>query len=639
LGERAGPALAFVTAGGILVLYALRGGSYDIVVRQEMGLGIWWVLGLGFALGLLPRSRVPRSRLLGVAAMVCLGIWVAIGFAWTESDERTMAELGRIVAFAGLLLLPLVLIRPGTWRAAAGGLVAAALGICALAVASRLLPGSFPNDPVQASFLSERLNYPFHYWNAVGAWGAMSIAMGLAWSAHARLLVTRMLALAAVPIAGVAVYLTYSRAGIVGTAVGVGVVLALSRNRWVVAAHTISAALGVTASILAVRGAPQIAHATGSAGAGRVLVVILLAAVLGGGTAGATWVLRGGDRWRMAPRSGRALLAALLVALAVAGAVAGPSLARQAWHDFSKDPFKAQSRQGADPATRLSTLSGNRRNLWASALSAFAAHPAGTGAGTFEFWWEREARNPEFVRDAHSLYFESLAELGWPGLAILLATLGSLLWLGFAGRRRIHSAPAVGAWAALIAAFVVFLVAAGVDWMWESTAVAALGLGAIATAGAVPRQDDDERAGSRSTASDLSRRLPIPWRVAAATVALVACLIELPALVSTSEVRRSQASIRVGALDRAYRQANDAVAAEPWAATPYVQRGVVEESEGRFRAARTDLTRAIAREPTNWRHPLVLARIEAELGDSRAAIRSYERARRLHPTSRLFASP
>jgi tetratricopeptide (TPR) repeat protein len=180
----------------------------------------------------------------------------------------------------------------------------------------------------------------------------------------------------------------------------------------------------------------------------------------------------------------------------------------------------------------------------------------------------------------------------------------------------------------------VFLLTAGVDWMWESTAVSVLALLAITTAAAVPVGDAERGSGLRV----LPRPLPVPWRVAATVAALLACLIELPALVSTSEVRRSQSSVRAGALDRALRQANDAIAAEPWAATPYVQRALVEEREGKLQAARVDLQRAVAREPTNWRHPLTLARIEAELGDARAALRFYERARRLHPLSPVFGT-
>jgi O-antigen ligase len=464
----------------------------------------------------------------------------------------------------------------------------------------------------------------------------MAIVLGLAWSAHARLLVGRMLALAAIPIAAVAVYLTYSRSSVAGVVLGVLVVLAASRNRWTVLVHALAAGLGAGAGIVAVRDAPQIAHATGSAGAGRVILVLVLAGLVGIAAAGATWALHG-ERWRLDRRPALALLAGVLAVVAVVGAIALPSPARKAWNQFNEDPFKLGKQTGAeqtDPAAHLSTLAGNRRNLWASALDAFASHPAGIGAGTFEFWWDRDARNAEFVRDAHSLYIESLAELGWPGFLLVVLFLVTVLWLALRARRHLRGPPGIGASAGLIGAFAVFLLTAGVDWMWESTAVSVLALLAIATAGAVPVGDAEGAAPARV----LPRPLPVPWRVAATIAALLACLIELPALVSNSEVRRSQSSVRAGALDLALRQANDAIAAEPWAATPYVQRSLIEEREGKLQAARVDLQRAVSREPTNWRHPLALARVEAELGDPRAALRFYERARRLHPLSAVFAT-
>jgi Tfp pilus assembly protein PilF len=78
------------------------------------------------------------------------------------------------------------------------------------------------------------------------------------------------------------------------------------------------------------------------------------------------------------------------------------------------------------------------------------------------------------------------------------------------------------------------------------------------------------------------------------------------------------------------------VRAEPWAASPYEQRGLVLESAGQFAQAAGDLERAIAREPTNFRHWLILARIETERGDPIAATRDYDRARQLRPEA--FAS-
>ena len=189
---------------------------------------------------------------------------MVLSFGWTASDGRTMAELARVLGYAGIAVLALASLNRDTFRAAAAGLSLAALGIAAIAVASRLAPGTFPAaTEVASQFRTDRLDFPLDYWNAVGAWGAMSMAIGLAWSAHARFALTRALALASVPVAALAVYLSYSRGGVVGTATALVAVLALSRNRWTAFAHAIAAGAGAGVAILVVRSNPQIADATG----------------------------------------------------------------------------------------------------------------------------------------------------------------------------------------------------------------------------------------------------------------------------------------------------------------------------------------------------------------------------------------
>jgi hypothetical protein len=59
----------------------------------------------------------------------------------------------------------------------------------------------------------------------------------------------------------------------------------------------------------------------------------------------------------------------------------------------------------------------------------------------------------------------------------------------------------------------------------------------------------------------------------------------------------------------------------------------VEEAQGHLLAARTDLLRAQRREPTNYQHPLVLARVQAELGNTAAALANVRRAKELRPKS------
>ena len=127
---------------------------------------------------------------------------------------------------------------------------------------------------------------------------------------------------------------------------------------------------------------------------------------------------------------------------------------------------------------------GRRPGYWRAALNEYRAHPAlGDGAGAFgRYWLQHPSADPgvQGTRDAHSLYIETLAELGPFGLALLLIALGAPL----AALPRARS-PAVPAAAG---AYVAYLVHAAVDWDWEMPAVtlAALLCGAAVLAASRP---------------------------------------------------------------------------------------------------------------------------------------------------------
>ena len=104
-------------------------------------------------------------------------------------------------------------------------------------------------------------------------------------------------------------------------------------------------------------------------------------------------------------------------------------------------------------------------------------------------------------------------------------------------------------------------------------------------------------------------------------------------IASVSDTRASQRAFNRGDTQAALKKATQAIDAEPWAATPYVQRALVEESQGSLGAALVDLRRAQRREPTNYRHPLLESRIEAELGNTGAALADFRKAKSLRPKS------
>jgi hypothetical protein len=616
----AGVVVLGLLPGAAVVMAALRGGSYGPIPRGELFVLVLWVLVLAIGLGLLPRRALPRGAALGVLALLALAAWTAVGLLWTESAERTVGEVARTLGFAGVLLLVVWTFEGRSWDVATLSVAAAAVTVTVIALVSRLAP-DLVSSALSAAGLYRRLGYPFNYWNALGAWAAMTVALGLAVSAHAPARWVRGAALGGVCVALPVAYLTYSRTAAIAIALAVIGVVALSRHRWQTVFNAGLAAVGGGIVILLVRAHPQIANGRGTEGAEAVAEVTAL--VVGvcvlAGLSGVTERVSG---FSLPRRVATASLAVTAV-IALAGAVAvGPAVADRVWTSFEQ---RSESTAVNDPAQRLGNLSGVRRQLWAVALDAFADHPlGGTGAGTYEFVWNRDTRRDTAVRDAHSVYLETLAERGLPGLLLLLAALVAVLVAGLRGALRAPDDARAGMAGGLVVAFAVFCLSAGVDWMWELTAVALLGLvcGGLA---------------SVAGASDApAPRLAVPWRVAAGLAALVCLAVQLPVLLSASEVRYSRQAVAQARVDDALGAADNAIALQPWGASGYLQRALVLERSGALAFAARDARRATTKEPTNWQTWLVLGRIEAERGRAGAALRAARRARQLNPRSPLF---
>lgn len=126
-------------------------------------------------------------------------------------------------------------------------------------------------------------------------------------------------------------------------------------------------------------------------------------------------------------------------------------------------------------ARPVSLTLGDRSEYWRAALDDAGDHPVlGSGAGSFEEYWDAHGDPGIAVRDAHSLYLEALAELGVIGLVFVIVALAIPL-VALAGTRQSIRVAAAGGLAA-------YVVHAGLDWDWEMPAVTLAGL---ACAGAV----------------------------------------------------------------------------------------------------------------------------------------------------------
>lgn len=640
--------VAAVTAAGLFVI-GYSGGSYDIVDRQTAALVIWWAVGVG-ALVVAPGPRRPGTTGLLVTLFAALiAAWIAVNLGDSISVERSVTELGRAVTHLGPVVLIGWVLPARYWRAVFAGLLLAAVAVLVASLITRLSPGAFGEQTsVVFSVTQTRLAFPFGYWNAIGSWSVMTTLLLLATSAHSPRWYVRSLTLAAIPIGTTVGYLTYSRSSIGALVVGVVVLYALSKNRWTMVVHLGAAALAALVAIITVRGQDAIADGTGPAGAGTVvlaLVVTGLVLALVGAVSGRV----GLDRVRLPLRAGRIVAAVTVVAAVIVGGVLASSYGEKAWHQFEN----TSSNDGADPTARLTSLNGTRISQWRTALHAYDDNKLhGTGAGTFEITNNLHNPTGEFVRDAHNAFIETLSEQGFVGLLLLVGLIASVAAAVAVAIRRAAGVLERGLIAGSAAALASFTLGTGVDWFWEVTALAMLAMtlaGVIVAAGQEPRpvadvvvDDDDAERESEPDAEPVRdpgrdrRSRTWPLRTAIVLVAIVAVLVELPGLVGTSDIRRSARDVSSGDLIAARTQANQAIDTMPWASSPFLQRGLVDEQAGQWTSAVDALHLAMKRDPLDWRLPLVLVRIEAKAGHADEALAAYRRAKSLRPKGAFF---
>jgi hypothetical protein len=636
LRERIGPILASTVLPFVLVLYlALEGGGYDVVVRGEVGIAIWWIVLLGALVGALPVRALGRAELVGLGLLLAFAAWTALGISWSPSSERSVEEAARVLIFVGVLALSVAAQDREALRRTVRSVAAAIAVVGCLALLSRFEPSWFPAQQI-GTFLGgtgDRLSYPLNYWNGLAALMAVGTPLVVVIGAESRRLITQALATAALTVMALVAFYTLSRGGAIEIAVGLLVLVTLHPRRLDLLPTLILGAGGAALAIAAALQRDSLQNNLGNAVAARqgdeMLAVVLVVCTGVGLIRVAVGLAARNGLWPRPkiPHQTAALLAGgLATATLVAALAAGlPSRLSDAWHDF-KNP-----QVGAAGPERFSSASGTGRyQLWESSMDAFSTDPAtGIGPGTFEFWWSREATlSGYFVRDAHNLYLETLAELGIPGLALLLSALAAIFVVGL-GKLARSQAYERALLAAALAAAAAFVTAAAIDWAWELTV---LTVSFLLLTGAVLRTSAGRREGARPSAGRSWQRIMF-----AATAVLALAVITVPTL-AVRDVRNSQADARSGQLKSALDAAESAESLAGFAATPSLQRALVLEAQGNLGEAASAALDATRQESTNWRTWLTLSRIETERGNAKAAVDAYDTARSLNPRSSLFAS-
>ena len=143
----------FAASTAVLVLYALRGGSFDVVPRSELGIAAWWAVALGWAFGVLPRARLERVAALPVAGLVLLAGWTALSLRWTRERRahgRSSSRGSRITP--GSSCSRSACCPADNWRAAVYGAASGALASARWRSPRGCGPAAFGADAVGASF-------------------------------------------------------------------------------------------------------------------------------------------------------------------------------------------------------------------------------------------------------------------------------------------------------------------------------------------------------------------------------------------------------------------------------------------------------------------------------------------------------
>jgi hypothetical protein len=636
---------AFTLGFAPVVYLALRGGGYDPIVYSEVGLAAWWLVLIGALAGVLPLGRLGRLAWVTAGLLTAFLVWTLIATGWSASAERTIGELGRVGTYLGLFVLSLCVLRRDTIRPLVTGMAAAFAVVSLLAVLSRLYPSAFPANEVEAFFpgSASRLSYPLNYANGTGNFLALGLPLLLAAGTRARWLAGQALMAAALPVAALGVAMTASRGGILTAIVGVVVFYVLAPDRL---PKLVTGAVAAGASAILIVGflhrhAVRNALSTPLAVSQRHQLALMLVLVCAG-VALLQVAIGLASRYGIRPRIlivGRArtaqlALVGLVVVVVVAVGAGVPGKLNHQWNVFKQTDVTGVASGNA--FTRLGTVSGSHRyQYWKTAVKAFDSKPlAGIGPGTFEFYWAQHGPIYEFIRNAHSLYLETLAEAGVIGLVLVG---GFLLVLLGAGVARCLRAPPLArvSLAAATATLAAFCASAAYDWMWQLACAPAAALllgGAI-----VSYRSPETRSGARRkwVPAAVPSWLRSKWVTGAvlsagAVAAIVAVAIPFG---MTSAIRSSQSAAASGHLQSALSDALTAQRLEPYAATPRLQRALVFERAHDYGAARTAIAEAATRESTNWRIWLVRARIDAESGHAKAAVRDYRRAHALDPLS------
>ena len=611
--------------GALTIYLGFDGGGYFPPATGVAGAALTLALVLRLTLAERPLEGFSLAAGLVTAAIGLFGVWSLISTSWSDSPARAVAEFDRTLLY--MLMLALLATLPRTMQTARivlFGIAGGAAFVCIGGLMSRVLPDVFPIAP---NVLDQRLSYPITYWNGLGLLAAVTIVFATHLTCSAREhIASRVVAAACLPLLAATLYFTFSRAAIVFMVIGVIAYVVIARPRGFVPA-LIAVLPPVAIAVIWSYEAELLARTDPTTDAaveqGQEVFVVLVLCALAAGAARFALIHMGLDQ-RLAAidvarrtRNVVTITAAGVLLIGVTTAWIALDMNDRISRQYEKFKDGDVIEASEDARDRLTDVGNNGRiQHWDEALDAFADQPLkGTGAGTYELTWAEHRESDFTVRDGHSLYLETLSELGLVGGFLLVAALlGVLIALGRLAR------PREGAlWAALFAGGVVWALHAAQDWVWELPAVTAW----LFAAGGIALARPPGAAVTRWTAP------PRLARVIGALVLLALCVTPILNALADARVRDSVAALKTGNCDVAIDEALSATSALGARPEPYAVLAFCDVRLGKPDLADRMIRNAIDRDPNNWVYHYGQALVLAANGqDPRDAIAE---ARRLNP--------
>jgi len=574
-----------VPAAGLAAVGWWSGGYFP---RSFGALLLVAAIGIATIALLADRVELGRPSAVLAGALALLAVWQVVTTAWAVAPDAPALEAERTLVYASTAFLALLAVR----RTRAPELV-----LSVLVGGGAVTIGGLCVHAFGAGTPDDRLELPVGYPNATGIVAAATLVLGLGLATGSPAAV-RALAAGLAPSSAVALALSLSRGSILAATLGVVVLCLVGprlRDLATIALTVLPAALAV--GVASVTGDLHDPGAAPREALGLAAVAALSAA--------SAWVAAAR---RPAPaETGPAVRTRGRPLLVGACVLAGCALVAVAAYQVRESRSAPSTLAGA-PDRLLSTSTSSRGDYWDVAARMVERHPlGGEGAGGFTRIWLRDRPALLFVRDAHNLYLETLAELGPLGLALLLAALSTPL----VGARRVV---ATAAGRAALAAYAALIAHAALDWDWELPVVTfcTLLLGV-----ALVRLGADERVRLLGAAG---RAGLLGTGVVLGAVAIAVHAGNGATADANDLLDRGNAAAALDAAERARRF-------RPWAAEPWELMGEAELALGRAAPARAHLRRALREDPRSWSAWLSLG--VASTGRGRTL--ALARARSLNP--------